>query len=357
MIIGIDASKAAAVTKTGVENYVYQLLLHLKKIDGKNTYYLFTNKSLPQELVGGNFIQKILPGKFLWNKIFLPIGILKNQPEIFFAPAYNLPAFTPPKSAATFHDLAWIKFPKSYSLSQHINQRLYMRSLNRAKVVFTVSRSAAEDLKRYFGTPKFKIITIPIAGNSFNNLLEPKDVLNLKKTPYFLSVGRLEERKNTYNTVKAFEILRGRGVGAKLVLAGKPGYGYEKIAEAIKNSQYKSDIIRPGYLPQEHMNDLFSGATAIVYPSLYEGFGLTAHEAMLAGTPVITSNVSSLPEVVGDAGLLIDPTKPEEIADAMEKVIKDRSLRDDLVKKGLSQAKRFSWEKTALETLNALESL
>ncbi|MBI5731866.1 MAG: glycosyltransferase family 4 protein [Candidatus Magasanikbacteria bacterium] len=176
--------------------------------------------------------------------------------------------------------------------------------------------------------------------------------------PYFLSLGRLEEKKNTAGLVLAFNLFKSRlkanGGGGKgngkefsLVLLGKPGYGFERVRETIAKSEFKKDIFLPGWAAQADVPYLMAGATAFIFPSFYEGFGIPVLEAMASGVPVICSGVSSLPEVAGGAALLVNPYKPEEIAEAMRIIISEISLRGALIAKGLERVKNFDWQKTA----------
>ena len=358
MIIGIDASKAGEDQKTGVENFVYQLILHLIKIDSNNQYLLFSNKPLPKELRSENFKEIYIPFPKFWNKLRLPMTLLKYKPEIYIQPSYAIPSFAPKKTIAVCHDLAWVKFPQAYSKKELLLQKYALDNIaqNAAKIV-CVSNSAAKDLKEYLPYTNSRIAVIYLGVNDqIEQKTTPKDFLGIN-SKYFISIGRLEERKNTKNIVEAFNRFKDLGFPYKLILVGSPGYGYDKILTAVKSSKYSKDIIIPGFIPTEKSNDLLSGAQALLYPSLYEGFGLAALEAMTAGTPVITSDSSSLPEVVGDTAILVDPLNIDEIFKAMEKIAKDENLRQSLIKKGLVQARKFSWETTAREYLKLMEEM
>lgn len=359
MIIGIDASKAAEEKRTGVENFVYQLILHLNEIDHTNFYYLYSNKRLPEELLDNTHFSEIyIPFPKFWNKLRLPMALLKYKPDVYLQPSYMIPAFAPKKTIGVIHDLAWVKFPDAYSKTDLLSQKITLKNLveGAAKLV-CVSKSAANDLIEYMPSAKAKVEVIYLGAESkTEEITGQKDSLELK-SKYFVSIGRLEERKNISNIIEAFKQFKAKGHSHKLVLAGKPGFGYDKIESSIKSSGYSSDIILPGFIPASEFNNLLKNAEALLYPSLYEGFGLTALEAMKAGAPVITSNVSSLPEVVGDAAILVDPVSAQEIAVAMELIVEDQDLRASLVKKGLKQAEKFSWEKTAKEYLKLMEGM
>lgn len=363
MIIGIDASKSAAKNRTGVENFTYQLILGLKKIKKEDVYYLYTNKSLPQELHSQiNFFErKTYFGKF-FNKIFLPLLLLKYRPDVYFQPLYSIPRFAPKKCVAVVHDLAFQKFPDAYSKSEIKSQMSSLHNvIKRSQKIICVSESTKTDLTKLFPETKDKIeIIYPSYDQDTYHLIEkPRDPLGVGDY-YFLFIGRLEERKNILKIIEAFALLKEElGLPHKLVLAGKPGYGYEKIEEKIKSlkPEVAKQIIIPGFVKQEDMPDLMSGATAFIYPSLYEGFGIPALDAMAAGTPVITANTSSLPEVVGDSAILVAPKDENEIKNAMRELATNPEKRKSLIKKGLNQIQKFSWENSAQKLLNILESL
>jgi len=359
MIIGIDASKSALKKRTGVENFVYQLILALSEIDKTNTYYLYTDAHLPQELINHkNFIERFVPPHRFWNQLHLSRALLRDKPDRYLQPIHTLPPFAPRKSAAVVHDLAWSKFPKAYTLKQRLMQRFALFNISRkAARLICVSESTRSDLITRKPFTKNKTSVVHLAGVAYEPIPHPKDILNLK-SDYFLAGGRLDQRKNVVNVVKAYYLAREKGIKEKLVLIGDPGYGYEEIlAEIDSNSQYKKDIIMAGYMGPDRLKDLFPGASAFVFPSLYEGFGLPVLEAMGAGTPVITANTSSLPEVAGEAAILVDPDNSSQIAEAMIEVVTNQVLRADLINKGKIQAAKFTWHRTAEQILKILEDL
>ncbi len=359
MIIGIDASKAAAENRTGVENYTYQLILNLQKIDQKNTYYLYTNKKLPIELTGkANFIEKYTPFSKFWNKIHLPLAIIKDKPEKYLQPVYMIPRYAPKKSIGVFHDLAWKKFPEAYSAKDISSQKRAIKNLrDQAEKIICVSNSAKDDLLSVYPALKDKTEVIFLASTVKASPIQYKDKLNLK-SKYFFSFGRLEDRKNTKRIVEAFFAAKNQGITHKLVLVGRPGHGFEEISNTIKNNaKFAADVITPGFVDDEKLYDLILGAEAVIFPSLYEGFGIPALDAMSIGTPVITSNTSSMPEVVGDAAICVDPLDTEAITNAMLQISNDPNLRQELSLKGINQSNHFSWQKTAEQTLKLLEEL
>jgi len=361
MIIGIDASKAAIKNRTGVENFVYELILNLPKVDKDHIFFLYTDQKLPKVLhTPFNFLQRYRPFPFFWNKIRLPFALRESMPDVYLQPAYMIPFSAPKKSIAIIHDFAWAKFPQSYTCKDRFLQKLTLRNIvKKAQKIICVSKSTKDDLVSYYPEAKERIEVVHLAGNSsLKKITHPRDVLGIKEK-YFLSVGRLEERKNTKRIVEAFYKAKETGnLPHKLVLAGKPGFGYDSILGAIsQNERYKKDVVVPGYVKEQDINDLFSGAEALLYPSIYEGFGITALDAMKSGTPVITSDSSSLPEVVGNAAILVDPLDISQIAAKMVQIAGNKKLREELIDKGLRQAEKFSWPKTAREIIELLEKL
>lgn len=350
-----------------MENFVYQLILHLKEIDVKNKYLLFTNKKLDQKLLSLNFQEIFIPFPKFWNKFRLSLAVLKYKPNVYLQPAHTIPMTAPQKTIAVLHDFGWIKFPDAYTKQQLLFQKMAIKNYAaKAKKVICISRSTERDLIHYY--PEFqgktKVIYIgPNQGNTDSQTTKkPEDVIRgLKNCRYLISLSRLEERKNTKRIIEAFYRYKSesaKDVDVKLILVGKPGSGYDQVKSALESGgKFKSDIIEAGYLSDLDVNVLMKNAVALLYPSLYEGFGITALEGMKMGVPVITSNTSSLPEVVGDAAILVDPLKIDEISQAIKKIVSSEALQKSMSKKGIEKGKEFSWEKTAKAYLNLMEQL
>ena len=220
-------------------------------------------------------------------------------------------------------------------------------ALKKARKIIAVSVSTKNDLVNLYGANPEKISVV------YHGATALKSETRTKK-PQFLFLGRLEERKNITGLIQAFELLKKRyQLPHKLILAGSSGYGYRKIKSKISQSKFKDDIIELGYISEKEKRRLFGEAEALVFPSFYEGFGLPILEAQANGCPVITSDLSSLPEVAGAGAILIQP-EVEQICQAMYKVIDDTNLRDRLIKEGYRNIKKFSWQKCARETLKEL---
>jgi glycosyltransferase involved in cell wall biosynthesis len=231
-------------------------------------------------------------------------------------------------------------------------------SSRHADVIITISESTKQDLLGIFDGMSGKVHAIPLAADSIFRPIKDHSSTRkicsryrLQMGEYILFVGLLEPRKNVPTLLHAYRDLVDRGIRKQLAIVGRRGWMYDKIFSTLHSLQLKDLVVFTDYVPEEDLPYLYNGACLFVYPSLYEGFGLPVLEAMSCGTPVVTSNVSSMPEIVGDAGLLIDPHDSKQLARAMERIIADKDLDHSLRKSGLQRAADFSWERMAQETL------
>jgi glycosyltransferase involved in cell wall biosynthesis len=371
MIIAIDASRAVHEKPTGTELYSARLIEYLAKIDNKNTYYLYTPTAPSGELakLPKNFVWKVIPFKRLWTHIRLPLALLQDKPDLLFVPAHVLPFFNPiKKTVTTIHDIASEVFPGAYSGFQRWYFRVTTRrALKSVSAIITPSQSTKQDLIRIFQAPENKVTAVWLGFDRerFGKSVTVSAAVK-KLQPYFVMLGRLEKRKNTAKAIEAFVDLRQEAIvqddveiRPKLVLIGKPGFGFEEIEAALAKvpAAVTHDIIQPGYLSDQEVVEYMAGAAAFLYPSLYEGFGIPILEAMSAGTPVITSDVSANPEVADDAAVYVDPQSTDEMVRVMKIFATDELSRTEIVKKGKERIKAFSWEKMAQETLAILEQV
>lgn len=361
MLIGIDASQAAKDKKTGVEYLASQLILNLKEIDHTNSYLLFTNKRLEKEYLGKNFEQVLIPFKKLWNKFRLPLALLMHKPEIFLEIGYMLPKFAGKKSICFVHDLASKHFPKSYSSIEKALLNQSFKKAKKAKEIIFISNNTKNDYSKYYlGFKGKKHVIYPgYNSNLYKKIPNPKNILNID-SKYILYLGRLEKRKNIINLILAYDIFCKKfGYDYKLVLAGKEGYGFKEIKLVIDalDQKARSNVIIPGYINENDLPHLYTKAELFVFPSLYEGFGIPLLEAMACGTPIICSQTSSLPEAGSDAVEYFNPLEPKEISSAIEKVLFDKKLQNQLVGKGFIQVKKFSYQKMAKEVLDVINNI
>ena len=256
----------------------------------------------------------------------------------------------------TIHDLTFIKYPEYVPLIVKTYTERIKRCLIWTDLIITMAETTKEDIVHYLQVNPHKIWVIPLASRY--SIQENLKTSPTDDQPYILFVGTFEPRKNIKTLVLAFDYLKKKfDLPHRLVLIGKKGWGYESILKCIENSAYKKDIYHLNYLADELVAQFYQHAEVFVYPSFYEGFGLPVLEAMNMGTPVITSNVSSLPEVVDSAAITINPQDFIELAEAIFKVLSNDDLRKQLILDGRARAQKFSWEKTAQQTLEAYYSL
>lgn len=362
MIIAIDASRAIRPQPTGTEHYSARIIEYLAKIDHHNTYFLYTPVLPPDWFpeLADNFHWKIIPFPRLWTHCRLSFALWQDKPDVLFVPAHVLPLYTPPKTVITIHDLAYEVFPEAYSgFARWYNRWSDTRATKVATKIITPSQSTRQDLINFFQVPTSKIVTIPLAVDSLPAKRQPIPPTIKKIGPFFLMVGRLETRKNTAHAIAAFAKLKEKypTLPHKLVLVGKPGFGYETIRQTIDNlpDKIKKEVIEVGYASNDELGAYREAATAFIYPSLYEGFGLPLLEAMAAGLPIIAGDSSSIPEVVDDAAILVNPLSIDELVSAMQTLATSELSRKQIANRGKERVKNFAWEKTAEATLKVLE--
>lgn len=279
---------------------------------------------------------------------------------------YIVPPFVHGKKVVTIHDMVYKAFPETMNSKTRILLNLAMnKSMKRADVVVTDSEFSRSEIIKYFPQYRDKVEVVPcgVDCDMFKPIQDRSIIEKVKanhniKGKYFLYLGTLEPRKNLTRLVKAYEILSRRKEDCPLlVLAGGKGWLYDEIFEEVNKSGLGDKVIFTQYIPGEEICPLMNGAEAFVFPSLYEGFGMPPLEAMACGTPVIVSGSASLPEVVGDCGLIVDAYSEESIADAMGKIADNEELRKQLSEKGIIRAREFSWKKSAEKLYTIYERL
>lgn len=376
MTIGIDASRANKNYKTGTEWYSYHLIAELKKItDPKDQFVLYSREKLRGDLgeLPQNWQSRVLnwPPKKFWTQARLSAEMWRHPPEALFIPAHTLPPIHPKKVVTTCHDVAFLRLPRAYDWPALKYHKFAIKfAVRHAEKIIAVSEFTKQELMEFFRISPDRISVVP---NGYNNdrykLIEDKEAIagvlakyNLSR-PYLLYVGRLEAKKNTPGLIRAFNILKKsseflvQNSQLKLVLVGQPGVGFKKVSEAILENNLSSEVIMPGWVGEEDLPYLISGAAAFIFPSFYEGFGIPVLEAMACGTPVVASGIPVIREVAGEAAYLFDPYSPENIAEGISRVLTDDHLREDLKIRGLVRAARFSWARCAKETYEVLKSV
>ncbi|MEP0917668.1 glycosyltransferase family 4 protein [Leptolyngbya sp. DQ-M1] len=277
-----------------------------------------------------------------------------NQADIVHGTNYTVFPIPGRRKMTTIYDVSFVRYPEySNSTVRAYTDRL-KKCLEWTDLVLTISHSSKQDIVEYLGVDPSRIWVTHLASR-YSPVENPK--LELSK-PYILFVSTIEPRKNIKALISAFEYLKKNyQIDHELLLIGQKGWLYEPIFQQIEQSFYRSSIRHLSYLTDAQVAQFYQNADVFVYPSHYEGFGMPVLEAMTLGTPVVTSNTSSLPEIAGDAAILVEPTDIQQIGEAIFKVIHDRPFRDRLIQKGKEQAKLYSWEKTAKATLEAYRSI
>jgi len=374
MRIGIDASSAVSPHWGGPENYSYYLIHEFAKMDKSNEYYLYFNhlpiRPLPQQ---DNFRLVYFTMPRFWTHLGLPCHLVHDKIDVFFSPAHSLPFILPSKIPClyTVHDLAFVFLKRHYDLFSRFYLNLSVKySARRANQVLAVSVSTKRDLVEQLNIEEQKVTVVPNGydGEVFYPVESSKveDVL-LKyelTDPYLLNVATIQPRKNHIRLIESFSKVARRYNqdskyrNLKLVLVGKPGWQYRDIYDSPRKFGVEDRVLFLGHIPDQDVPSLMTGALALTYPSLYEGFGLAALEAMACGTVVLTSNISSLPEAVGSCGVLTDPYSINSLTEGIVGILEMTSeQRETLINNGLKRAADFTWQKAAERTLTLLKSL
>ncbi len=403
MIIGIDASRANRKLKTGTEWYSFFLIKNLAIIDKTNKYWLYLNTPPSPELAEAikdnpNFVFKYLKWPFnaFWTLGRLSLEMIFCRPDVLFVPAHTLPLFSPRKSINTIHDIAFIREQNLYFSEKVKTKNAIARHLiNFSVKLFTLGKYSSESVDYLYWSTAFalkhaeKIITvseftkneifnlypqtkpgkISVVRNGYNeDLFRPinddqkiNGILNKYgiAKPFFLYVGRLEKKKNTPALIEALSIVRENNpeIKEKLVLIGNASFGFDEVKYAIEEFNLNSEVYIPGWVEEKDLPYIYNAASAFIFPSKHEGFGIPVLESMACGLPTIVSNLDVLKEIAADSVLYFNQDDKHSIAAAMAKIINDKALREELREKGLRQTKNFSWRKCAEETLKVIENL
>ena len=357
MRIAIDASRTTAARITGTEHYSREITRALLENYPQHEYHLYFRDTPPDGLflTGDHIHQHVIPIKRMWTHTRFALAVGRLQPDVTFVPAHTLPFVMGGQAVVTVHDLGFRYFPDAHPRQQ----RLYldittMYSARRANIVLADSQATANDLiKLYDIAPdKIRVVYPGVDKPISRDAAAVRQKYGLPER-YFLFLGTLQPRKNIAVIVQAYQRWRGDNPddSAGLVLAGGKGWLYDdQWAEGLPG------VYMPGFIEDNDKGALYEGALALVFPSLYEGFGFPVIEAMHCSTPVITSDTSSLPELAGDAALLADPLDVGAITNKMTRISTNAELRHLLVEKGLQQAEKFSWQRAAGEVMAALET-
>ena len=346
---------------TGISNYTKNVFPYLKEINPtlliSEIYSEFNCYSIPNDLTPaygtkGHF------KRLAWTQFQLPKIYKELKSQLLFSPIPEAPLWSQCRNVVMVHDFIPLRFPKRFSPLTPYHRYYVPQVLKQAEHIICNSQSTAQDIVKFCNISANKITSILLAydSNHFRPIIE--EALQSRSpnhSPYFLYIGRHDPYKNISRLISAFANLPSNSE-YQLWLAGPSDKRYKPALKKQVQELGITDRVKfLDYVPYDDLPKIISGATALVFPSLWEGFGLPVLEAMACGTPVITSNLSSLPEVAGDAAILIDPYKVEEITDAMQVIANDTGLRSHLSQLGLQRATQFSWEKTGKATVEVLK--
>lgn len=370
MKIAIDCHTLEVKDWAGKEQFLFSIIKEIVKLDNRNQYILyfrnpvFKNNFFPKNFTVKNFniFTPLWQLRVLWD-------ILINKTDLLFSPCtYLLPAINIifPSVIIVYDITAFLpQIKDTHKMTTRIREKYFLKlAMFNSKFIAAISDSTKNDLLKYFKVKSDKIFILPGAADARFKSINREDNQAVKilekykiRGKYILSVGTLEPRKNILRTIEGYRRLLKDNIFSeyKLVIVGKKGWFYENIFNEVKKINLEDKIIFAGYVADEDMIYLYSGAACFVYPSLYEGFGLPVIEAMACGCPVVTSNISSLPEVGGEAALYVNPYDIDEISAAIERILSDEKLSDEMRSKGLKQAENFSWEKSTQKLLNIFE--
>ena len=377
--IGINA-RGLAVTAGGAKEYVRKLVTMLpEQLPDDYEFWIYTDRKHPkvQDIVykqpnvhwrvhrGGKLGRSDFFGitALIWDQLILPFRMKRDQIDLAIFPKNIVPKLYKGRSIVCIMDLAhYYSGLNAYKPGDSLYmRRLIPSSLKRADAILCISKHTRDDVVRMIDQKLAnKIKVIYLAGaydyRSINNAVNVREKYDLGTTPYIFFSGSLSPRKNIQRTLKAVAAIKDQ-IPHKFVVTGGKSWNDSDIPSLVKDLGLKDRMVKLGFVPDEDMPHLFAQADIYIHPSLYEGFGMTVLEAFSAGCPVITSGVSSLPEVAGDAAILVDPLDETEISQAVLRITSKRKFREQLIQKGYEQLEKFSWEKTVRETVSAIESV
>lgn len=375
MIIGIDGNEANIEKKVGVNVYVYELLWGLYRTQeewkGKHRLIVYLREKprndLPKESENIKYIILSGGGKWILTKLMPYLLRNKDKVDIFFTPSHYIPPFSLVPRVCSIMDLGYLEFSGQFKKYDYWQLRLWSAwSIFFSRKVIAISESTKQDIVRHYPFARKKVVVTHLAYDKvkFSKSILTKDVRHIKKKysivsdRYLLFLSTLKPSKNIEGLIIAWSKIHTKFPDTQLVIAGKKGWLYERIFEETKKLGIDKRVVFTGFVDEADKPELISGAYGFVLPSFWEGFGLDILNAFAAGTPAIVSNKGSLPEVAGEAGILVNPEDTDDIAKRIEHLLElDKKDYQKLVDKGLKQAQKFDWDNTARQTLKALETI
>lgn len=369
MHIGLDYT-AALRQGAGIGRYTRGIVGALARLDHANQYTLIVPSdigALPQSIGEGQMHIKRLPLPewpltFAWHRLRLPlyVELFTGKLDLFHSPDFVLPPVRRARTIVTVHDLSFLRYPEcaARGLVEYLSA-VVPRSLQRADLILADSAWTRQDLIEMLRIPAEKIVVVPAGVGPEYHPISDQAALTAVRERYnlprrfILHVGTLEPRKNLIRLMEALRAIAAREPELCLVLVGGKGWLYEDIFASVERLGLTGKVVFPGYIAEADLPAVYNLAAVLAYPSLYEGFGIPPLEAMACGVPVVSSNSSSLPEVVGDAAVLVDPADSAALAAALLRTLSDSQLRQTLRARGLARAAAFSWPAAAEKLLDA----
>lgn len=371
MRIGIDAT-AVPPKPMGAGRYIVYLIHELGKLDTPHQFIAFVQEYLhpyladcDRENVHIVWLKNMHPAyRLVWEQTAFLRLIRQWELDLLHSPHYTMPLLLPIPSVVTFHDLIFFIHPEKHTIAKrYFFPWMMRRSSKKADRIVTDSESTRRDAMRLLGISPEKISTVHLGYQEIFRKITDQTLLESVRQKYSLPnqfifyAGAIEPRKNVPLLLSAFEQLVLQGIPHHLVMTGGLGWGYEEVLAQIDSMHARERVHRVGHVPSSELPVFYNLAEVFVYPSIYEGFGLPPLEGMACGTPVITSNISSMPEFVGDAGILVEPNDEGALFQAIRQVLEDQDLRQRLAVEGPRQAANFTWKHTAENTFKIYEEV
>jgi len=361
MRIGIDIS-ATRIDRAGSGIYIRSLVNALRETCPTHEYRLVAfgrDQSSHHHRTVADRVENVLRD-LIWTPVLLPLRAQQARLDVLHLPAHRAPLVCAVPMVVTFLDLTPLRYPETFNVwSRYYSRVTFPVIVRRAERIIAISENTKRDLEVLLGVPSEKITVIYLGSRAGLHPVQDRDTVERTlrdyglERPFILHVGTLEPRKNIPRLLQAFSHLcAATAVAHTLVFVGRPGWQYQGIFDTIKVLGLSDKVRMVGYIPVDALACLYSAADVLAYPSLYEGFGLPVLEAMACGCPVVTSNVSSLPEVAGDAAVMVDPTDVRQLAEAIYRVISDHDLAARMRHRGVERAQLFTWERTAARTVD-----
>ncbi|MFA5859735.1 MAG: glycosyltransferase family 1 protein [Elusimicrobiota bacterium] len=370
MIIGVNAS-LLDTAPAGIGTYIYEMFNEIDGIDDGNTYILYGGYELKKFFVNPKRLvikaEYALPRnsvtRIIWEQTVLPVLLKRDKVDVLFCTDFSVPYFWAGKLVVTIYDLSMMVYPEVFTKGSLLYKRwMVPYAVKKADRIVTISQSTVKDIvKFYYIQPDKMVVAYPGARNCGKSGDTDKHAVLAKygiTGDIVLGVSSIEPRKNFVSLLKAYAALPEElKLRYKLLIAGQEGWLYNGVYEECRKLNLDNYVVFTGYLEKAELYNLYSAASVFVYPSLYEGFGMPVAEAMANGCPVIASNTSSLPEVVGDAGIMVDPLDVQQLTIAMSNVLNNSVLRSEMVRKGYRQAEKFNWHSAAVRVVDSINKM